>query len=498
MLFAKWLSQVKWIISPFGGLLLNFSFAPYSQGWLAPFALGILFFEVHFVSPRAAFKKAFMFGCAFFTSNIYWINTSVHYYGNLSLFLSIPLILVLIMGLSLFFAIPLYIYRRYYDPHSWRHLLIGLPTLWTLQAYGRTFLFSGFPWDLLGYTQLTTFLAGWAPILGVYGVTWLTAFTSAALVAILTRRTKMALVITVVTSALWLVGAYLTHVSWTHPLKNIFQVTLVQGNISQEDKWQINGIDHSFERYWQLSQPFWQNSQLIVWPEAALPIMEDQAFFLLEQLQAITKNYHPVFLLGLLQHINAADYNSIIAISPAFAYYAKHHLVPFGEYTPTWLDWLNNKLAIPFSSFSAGAVHQSPFYLQNIPVAANLCYEIIFPHLIRQQARSAALLITLSDDSWFGHSTAAAQHLAMAQFRALETGRPVLFVNNSGLTSIIDSKGKVQLQAPIDKMMAIHGIVQPYSGLTPWLAINERWEWISLLLFLIISSNLSIFRLKGK
>ena len=486
-------STASYLYTLLSGALLNFSFAPFGQGWLAPLTLACLWILMERDPPRASFWRGFSFGCAFFGAHLYWVAISISRYGGASLLLTLLLTLLLIGGLAIFFAIPCYLYKRYYAPQPIFSALLVLPTLWTLQAYGRTLLFTGFPWGLLGYSQLTTPLAGWAPVLGIYGVTFFTAFTAASLAYLMTKTAsyKGSLLALCATGLLWTGGVLLKKEQWTAPSSLPLKVALVQGNISQDEKWAMGGATASFQRYWQLSQPLWNTQNLIIWPEDALPLLENQATPLLTRLQQTAAFHDTALLLGIPTEKGWKSYNTLLALGKSRGRYDKRHLVPFGEYTPSWLQPLVRSLHIPFSSFSSGSPHQPPLRVQGITLASTICYEIIFPEALRQQAKTAALLITVSDDSWFGHSTAAAQHRAMAQFRALETGRPLLFANNSGLSSVVDPQGKIIAQAPREQMAVVQSTVTPQKGLTPWV----RWgSWpllSSLLLFLAISSTLS-------
>ena len=480
------------LLTLISGTLLTFSFAPFHQGELAPLALGSLFFLIEKDTPKGGFWRGFCFGFAFFITNLYWVAISIGRYGGASPPLTLLLTLLLMVGLALFFAIPCYLYKHYYSSQNLLHPLIILPSLWVLQAYARTVLFTGFPWDLLGYSQLTTALAGWAPVVGIYGVTFFTAFTAASLACGLRKRfrSKGILLALSITSLLWIGGAILQGHHWTKPSGTPLKVALVQGNVTQNEKWTASGATESFQRYWELSQSLWSSQDMIIWPEDALPILEDDAAPLLTRLQQIAALHNATLLLGIPTEKGSKDYNTLLALGLFQGRYDKRHLVPFGEYTPPWLQPLVEGLHIPFSSFTPGIAHQRPLHIQGITLAPTLCYEIIFPEAVRQQAKTAALLITLSDDSWFGHSTAAAQHRAMAQFRALETGRPLLFVNNTGLTSIIDAKGNITAQAPAEKTAVIQSTITPYTGSTPWVRWGSGPLLSSLLLFLAISSTL--------
>ncbi|MHA7841534.1 MAG: apolipoprotein N-acyltransferase [Gammaproteobacteria bacterium] len=476
------------------GALLTMSFAPFYQGWLAPLALASLFILIEKTPPKISFWQGFCFGFAFFATNLYWVAISINRYGHASLSLTVILTLLLTIILALFFAIPCYCYKRYYSGDHPFYLLLTLPSLWTLQAYGRTLLCTGFPWDLVGYSQLTTPLAGWAPIVGIYGVTFLTAFTAACFAYGYHKniRSPAFLLALCLTSLFWIMGSLLKHHHWTLPLNPPFKVALVQGNITQDRKWAANGAIDSFQQYWQLSQPLWEKQDIIIWPEDALPILEDDALPLLTRLQQTAAFYHTTLLLGIPTEKAMKYYNTLLVLGTSQGRYDKRHLVPFGEYTPSWLQSLVQGLQIPLSTLTAGASQQAPLSVQTAIIAPTLCYEIIFPESVRQQAKTATLLITLSDDSWFGHSTAAAQHRAMAQFRALETGRPLLFVNNTGLSSFIDAQGNIIAEAPPEKAAVIQHTVTPYTGLTPWVRWGSLPLLMGLLLFLVISSTLPI------
>jgi len=346
----------------------------------------------------------------------------------------------------------------------WRDVLL-LAGLWTLNEWLRGWLFTGFPWLALGYAQSPPSpLAGYAAELGVYGVGFIVA-ALAALLASAWRRPASWLVLVGVLAC----GHLLQQVAWTQPIGAPLQVSLLQGNISQDSKWDAERLQDSLITYARLARA--HPAQLVVLPETALPMFLDDVPR--EYLDELLANGPTLFGVAVSTRADGrpeAYANAAVAMSSAnhFQVYAKSHLVPFGEYVPPGFAWFLALLRMPMSDFSPGAARQPTLQIAGQQIAPNICYEDLFGEEILQSLPQATLLINLSNTAWFGDSLAQPQHLQIAQLRALETGRYMLRATNTGMTAVVRPDGVVAAALPAFATAALTAEVSGYAGMTPF------------------------------
>ena len=473
------------------GALCVFGFAPFGLFFIPVLALAVLFvLWGRAKSPRAAAGLGLAFGLGLFAAGISWIYVSLHDYGYMPMYLALFATLSFAAFLALFTALAGFMQARLRATPMW-HLLLVMPAAWVLIEWLRGMIFTGFPWLTLGYAHADSPLAGYAPLFGVYGVS-LAAALSAALLALIWRWRwsnpgRIALLALVL---LWGGGALLRGVAWTQVYGEPFTVSLVQGNIPQDRKFQEELLDDTLDTYRRLSM---QNpARLTVLPETALPIMRDEVpQDLLDQLRDHARRNNGDMLVGVFEHDRGGYYNSVFALGTSenrFAeeqHYRKHHLVIFGEFIPfrPLLGWIiNGVLRIPMGDLARGDESQVPLNVAGQRVAVNICYEDVFGEEIINALPEATLLVNVTNDGWFGKSHAAAQHNQMAQLRALETGRMMLRATNTGITSIIGANGKVLQQLPQHQQAVLQGMAQGYQGLTPY----ARWGNAAVLLFIAL------------
>jgi apolipoprotein N-acyltransferase len=274
--------------------------------------------------------------------------------------------------------------------------------------------------------------------------------------------------------AIWIAGYGLKHVRWTEPIGEATSVTLLQGNIPQEIKWQEEGLRATFTTYHRLALA--TDAKLIVFPETALPLfLHEVPPAYTDSLANHAKRTGGDVLIGVPERLPSGEYyNSVISVgsSPVQAY-RKTHLVPFGEFIPLRpvLGWIVGVLAIPLQDFSRGTPDPKPLAVAGQRAAINICYEDAFGEEIIRQLPDATILVNVSNVAWFGRSIAPRQHLQISQARALETGRYMLRATNTGMTAIIDERGRVVRVAPQFETAVVTGNVQGYSGATPY----ARW-----------------------
>ena len=467
------------------GLSCVFGFAPFGVFVIPVLALAVLFtLWSRADSPRAAGWLGFAFGLGLFVAGIGWIYIALHDYGSMPLSLALPATLLFAAFIALFPALAGYAQARFSAAIGMRAVLV-MPAAGALVEWLRGTIFTGFPWLTLGYAHSDSPLAGYAPLLGVYGVS-LVAAVSAGLLALLWREhgNRQGRIAVAVLVTLWLGGALLRTVAWTQPHGESFSVALVQGNIAQDLKFNEDALVGTLETYRRLVL---QNpARLTVLPETALPLLRHEApQNLIEQLRDHARKNDGDILIGSFERNNGSYYNGVFTLGTANEqHYRKQHLVPFGEFIPArpLIGWfINGVLDIPMGDLARGDMRQIPLDVAGQRVAADICYEDVFGEEIIRTLPQATLLVNFTNDAWYGHSHAAAQHNQISQLRALETGRMMLRATNTGVTSIIGVNGKVLQQLPQHQEGVLLGMARGYDGITPYV----RWGNAAVLLLLI-------------
>lgn len=491
------------------GLSCVFGFAPFGVFVIPLLALAMLFaLWSRADSPRTAGWLGFSFGLGWFVAGIGWIYVALHDYGDMPMLLALPATLLFAAFLALFPALAGYAQARFpaltgavfRSPEQERNsrteaayslpaqvsLCVLMPAVWVLVEWLRGTIFTGFPWLALGYAHSDSPLAGYAPLFGAYGVS-LVAAVSAGLLAMLVRErwSRQGRAAFAVLLALWIGGAALRSVAWTQPHGEPFSVALIQGNIAQDLKFNEDALVGTLETYRRLTL---QNpARLTVLPETALPLLRHEVpQNLVGQLRDHARNNGGDILIGAFERSNGSYYNGVFTLGTADEqHYRKQHLVPFGEFIPLrpLLGWfINGVLDIPMGDLARGDKRQAPLDVAGQHVAANICYEDVFGEEIIRALPQATLLVNVTNDAWYGHSHAAAQHNQIAQLRALETGRMMLRATNTGVTSIIGANGKVLQQLPQHQEAVLNGVAQGYDGVTPYV----RWGNVAVLLLIAL------------
>jgi apolipoprotein N-acyltransferase len=346
--------------------------------------------------------------------------------------------------------------------------LLLIPGLWTLAEWVRGWFLTGFPWLTLGYSQLDAPLAGFAPVLGVLGIS-LAAASAAGAVALLASRSTPRSVALGALLVIGLAGAWLQRETWTQPIGEPVTVSLLQGNVPQSLKFVPGRYESTLATYASLAEA--SDAKLVVMPETAIPrFLELVAPSYIERLRAAAVARQGDILVGApLREAPDRYYNAVVSVgtSPRQTY-AKSHLVPFGEFIPPGFGWVPAVLQIPLSDFSRGGPDQRPLAVAGQRVAMNVCYEDAFGEEIIRQLPEATLLANVSNVAWFGDSLAPPQHLRIARTRALETGRVMLRATNTGVTAIIDARGEVAARLPSFTEGRLDGRVQGHAGATPY------------------------------
>jgi apolipoprotein N-acyltransferase len=480
-------TQKSLVVAFAAGLLCAFGFAPFGVFVIPLLALAVLFALWGRADSRsAAAWLGFSFGLGLFVAGIGWIYVALHDYGGMPLPLALPATLLFAAFIALFPALAGYMQARCSANNKMLRMVLAMPAAWVLIEWLRGTIFTGFPWLAMGYAHSDSPLAGYAPLFGVYGVS-LIAAVSAGLLAMLlqerwSRQGRAALAILIL---LWIGGAALRSVAWTQPHGEPVSVVLVQGNITQDIKFNEDALPGTLETYLRLTL---QNpARLTVLPETALPLLRHEVpQQLVEQLRDHARQNGGDILIGAFERDNGSYYNGVFTLGTAGEqHYRKQHLVPFGEFIPLrpLLGWLiNGVLDIPMGDLARGDARQAPLEVAGQRVAANICYEDVFGEEIIRALPQATLLVNFTNDAWYGHSHAAAQHNQISQLRALESGRMMLRATNTGVTSIIGADGKVLQQLPQHREAVLNGMAQGYQGITPYV----RWGNAAVMLLIAL------------
>ncbi|EPC00948.1 hypothetical protein L861_15430 [Litchfieldella anticariensis FP35 = DSM 16096] len=461
-----------YLIALVAGGLTTLTASPFSLWWLGPVAVGLMYLGIHALTPGQAAFKGWWYGVGLFGSGTSWIYVSIHDYGYTGVPLAVFLTVLFVVTLALFPAVVLWLYRRLSGPHLAALTFAGT---WVLGEVLRTYAFTGFPWLLLGSGQVDSPLAPWAPVGGVYALSLITALTGTLGVEFLRRRWSAGVAI----AALWLVPLALP-TQWTTSREPPIRVALLQGNLPQLIKWTSEGQRTAANTYTQLTRSQGDEIDLIVWPETALPMLEQDALPVLERVQA-TMAPETALLTGIVQRDQEGRFfNSVIGVGEVEGEYRKEHLVPFGEYLPleSLLRGVIAFFDLPMSSFSSGKEVQTPIRAAGLTIGSAVCYEIIYPDLVANRAREADILLTVSNDTWFGESIGPLQHLQMARLRALENGRYVMRATSNGVTAVIDPQGRIIARAPQFETTSIQAEVTAMDGLTPFTRTGSWPAWL--------------------
>jgi apolipoprotein N-acyltransferase len=471
-------------LAPLLGVASVAGFAPLYLFPLPILALAGLFWLWSRASTaRSAALTGFGFGLGLFGAGVSWIYVSLHDFGAMPLPLAALATFLFCALLALFPAavgwlqacLPLAPFPRF---------ALLVPALWALSDWSRAWVLTGFPWLAAGYSQVPASpLVGFAPLLGVFGISLAVAASAGLLLLAADRRLPPAAgganmprpwPALGLLALLWFAGFALEQVAWTGPAGAPLKVSLLQGNIAQDLKWRPERTLATLDAYLRLARE--SQGRLVILPETALPLFRHEVPE--EYLEALAQKVTAAggdLLAGMPELTGPREYyNSMVSFgaSPSQAY-RKHHLVPFGEFVPLrpLLGWIMDWLSIPLSDFSRGPATQAPLALADQKVAVNICYEDVFGEQIIRQLPEATLLANVSNDAWFGRSLGPQQHLQIAQARALETGRYLVRATNTGVTAVIDPRGRVAARAPEFTTTRLEAEVTGRAGATPYV----RW-----------------------
>lgn len=484
-------------VAPIAGVLITFSLAPFGLWPLSIIGCALLAYLLAGCTPAQAFRRGWLFGIGMFGSGASWVYVSIHVYGNAEVPLAAGLTAGFCIGLGLLHALQAWIYVRFVRSLP-GGMLLGFAALWVLGEWTRSWLLTGFPWLFLGYAHVDTWLAGWAPVTGVYGLSFGVAISASCLfLAWRSRQTATLVSYSGLMATMWVGGLMLKPIEWVAPASELpVSVALYQPNIPLEVKWDRRAypsILARFENNFRTLAGQDTGHDIVLWPESAIPRPYSQAREFLDPLARRANLSDTTLITGIPTRNPKREYfNSIVAIGQGEGVYHKQRLVPFGEYVPLeqWLRGLIDFFDLPMSNFTAGDSNQPPLRAGNHRVAPLICYEIVYPELVARSARDAELLVTISNDTWFGRSIGPLQHLQMARMRALENGRYLLRGTNNGVSAIIDHRGQIIGLTEQFVESTLVGDAQVMLGHTPFTSFGSKPVLASLLTLLVLMAAL--------
>lgn len=479
----------------FAGALLPLALAPFSYWPIAIISMAILFSNIYEQSAKNAFTRSLIFGLGMFGSGVSWVFVSMYVFGDISALLALIGTFLFCLFNAIFFALPFMLCSLM--PKRRFLALAVLPALWVISEWIRSWLFTGFPWLYAGYSHTDTWLSGWAPVGGVLLLSFFTALAAAALTQIRVHKdlgsTLAALSLVAV---MFLGGLALQKIDWTEPVETSVSVALIQPNVDQSDKWSITMRSQILHNLVAQTEPHW-GADIIIWPEGAIPVLYTQISDFLDDIHQRALASKTTLITGLPsnQKPEGPYYNSMLALGASHGIYNKTRLVPFGEYVPLekLIRGLNNFFDLPMSSFSLGSKNQPLLTAAGQNISTAICYEIAYPDLVAKNSRNSNILLTVSNDAWFGDSIAPSQHMQMARMRAIENAKPVMRGTNNGITGFIDHRGTVIKQLSQFSPGVLTATVTPYIGVT---LFSKFGSWPIVIFSLLILTFLVLMRLR--
>jgi len=472
------------------GASLPVSFAPFEWWPVAVVVPALLIWLWDGATPRRAAVLGFWFNFGTFAAGTYWLYISLRLIGHAP----IPLALFLMLGLAAimgaYHALLGWAVAKFLPPRGALRWLVGIPGAWLLVEWWRGWFLSGFGWLSLGYAHTDNWLGALAPVIGQYGLGLLTLVMAGVLVTLLQGTSRERIVAGATFVIIWAVAFSLRGIEWTQPFGRPIEVAVVQGAVPQDKKWTGN-VDEIVALYQTRTREAY-GADIIFWPESAIPDLANYHVNLYREIYQEASARGSALIVGTLRAepdpVTGEDdyYNSVLAMDRAttgIEWHDKHHLVPFVEFVPvpsfvrTWLKLRD----LPYSDFNRGAAQQEPLSASGQKIAAGVCYEDAYGSTLLPVMDRATMLANVTNDSWFGRSTARYQHLQISRLRAMETGRPMVRAANDGVSAVIGSQGELVSKAPEYEANVMRARVQPRMGITPY-ARTGNWPAVCLAL----------------
>jgi apolipoprotein N-acyltransferase len=455
------------------GALLACAFAPLSWWPLAILCPAALMGLWQGRTPRVAARLGFWFSAATFAVGTYWLYTSLHTFGGAPIWIAFALMLALAAIMGAYQALLGWFVARFLPPTGVLRWLVGLPCAWLLIEWWRGWFLTGFAWLSLGYSQTDTWLAGFAPVVGVYGLSAFLLLGAGALVTLAKGGRGARLAAVAVLIVPWALGYALQGVEWTQARGQPVGVAVIQGAIPQDQKWLDANHDTTLRLYRNLTARA-LGTALIVWPESAPPDLANNLLDYLEAEYSMTNKRGSALVMGV---VRASDndpdvyYNSVLTLDAAGPHwYNKSHLVPFAEFFPvpgfvrSWLRLAN----LPYEDFTRGEPNQPPLPAAGLKLATSICYEDAYGSSQLAVLGAADALVNVTNDAWFGNSSARHQHFQIARMRAIEAQRFMVRAANDGISAVIGPHGEVIARAPEFTPYVLRAAITARVGIPPY------------------------------
>lgn len=483
--FRNLSTRLALLLALISGALITLSFAPFNLWPVSLLSLTVFALLLKEQTMKQVLWRSFAFGLGLYGAGIHWIYVSIHNFGGAAPLFAALLVFVFACFMALVFVLPFYLYGRWFSFHRYA-LLVALPACWLLGEWSRTWLLTGFPWLFLGYSHLDTWLAGWAPIGGVMSI-GLILTANAGLIAELvwqgqSARTQKPLMISAIAFnlAFWVAGAVLNTITWAKPEATPIRIGMVQPNVDQGTKLTFNEATTiaALDQLRELSTDLWDNDW-VVWPEAAIPttLTFHEALPFLEEMNSKASAANAALFTGVIYEDRDKHkfYNSVVGLGEGYGFYHKRRLVPFGEYVPLedQLRGLIEFFNLPTSFIHIGPQDQHGLIAKGVRITPAICYEIVYPDLVAQAAKETQVLLSVNNLGWFLDSIQAKQFMQMAQMRALETGRYLVYSTNNGPSAIIDNKGKIISQSDSFRAQTFTGVIHAVKEWTPFMVSSS-------------------------
>ena len=474
------------------GSISFFSFSEIALWPIVFFSIIWFLFLLKNIGKIESFWVGWFFGIGYFGSNIWWIHISIENFGFPNSFLAVTLNALFISLLSLYFSIFGLLTNLVFKLSIIGALMI--PFFWLLMEIARSYFFTGFPWLILGYSQIDSPFSNLFPLIGAYGISFVVVAISFCAFSILSSSCWLKKIKFLCLFGLFSLMIYaLNDVQYTSDTSAPLKISIIQGSVTQDKRWSDQSTELILERYMELSQDEWK-ADVVVWPETVFTELINLEETFIQMLLNKSNKTETALIIGIPFHqkIDNKIFNSILVLGSSNDLYKKRKLVPFGEYFPfrRVLADLYSKIDIPLSDFDPGPTEKNSVVVKGRSVGLLICYEIAFASIARSSLPKAELIINVSNDSWFGNTVAAFQHLQIVRVRAAELGRPIIRATNTGISAFIDHRGKLLKVTDKFTSQIITNQIVGQEGETFYGKIGEKGIVSGLLILIILVSVL--------
>ncbi|HEU4781493.1 MAG TPA: apolipoprotein N-acyltransferase [Steroidobacteraceae bacterium] len=479
------------------GMVLALSFAPFGWWPLAILMPALLMWLWDGASPRRAAVVGFWFNAGTFSVGTYWLYIAIKQIGHAPLVLALFLMIGLVVIMGAYHALLGWAVAKFLPARGPVRWLVGIPGAWLFIEWWRSWFLSGFGWLALGYAHTDNWLGGLAPVIGQFGLGLLTLILAGAVVTLLLGDKRARIVSGALFALIWVAAFVMRDLEWTKPYSRPISVAVVQGAIPQDEKWLTDNLEAILELYKTRTREA-HGADLIVWPESAIPDLANNHIDFYREVYQEASARGSSLMVGTLradENTKTGEeefFNSVLSMdkaTPGVGWYDKHHLVPFTEFVPVpgfVRQWLR-LMSLPYSDFNRGAAQQAPLEAAGQRISASVCYEDAYGATQLPALRTATMLVNVTNDAWFGRSTARHQHLQISRMRSLEAGRPMVRAANDGVSAVIGHRGEILAKAPEYEANVLRAELQPRIGLTPF-ARAGNWLVVCLALVFFLGS----------